>query len=569
MATQSRWILGRSAAEGQRGMVAAKTSLAAEAGAKVLANGGNAVDAAVTTAATAWVVEPWMNGIGGGGYMIVHKPGEDDTVVEFPMFAAAGVTQDLYPLASKNRDADMFGWALVTDNVNINGPKAVAVPGALAGLAMALEQFGTISLAQALEPAIVYAEEGVPITWHWSHMVARYLPLFNKYEGSQALYLDANGNVPWSLDTRKPLKQRNPDLARILRAIADQGPGAFYEGEPATKISSYLTEQGMPFAASDFANYRAALSKPLVTDYHDHQILSLGGATGCTTMAEALRILEPFHLSGTGHNTTESLHLIAEAFKVAFADRYAYFADPTRVDTPYDALLSDSYLDERRGEISMSAASPARAGDRTALGVTHNLATSIPEYTSGGSTTHLGAMDSSGMAVTLTQTLLNLWGSALVVPGTGIMMNNGMMWFDPEPGRPNSIEGGKKPVSNMSPALLLKDNKAVASLGASGGRRIIGAVAQVAMNLVDHGLDMPEAVLAPRVDASTPEYIVSDRIDAGVIDGLAKLGHRLAISDETLLGADFASPACIQRLESGFVGGVDQYYFPATAVGVD
>ncbi|MGH6752686.1 MAG: gamma-glutamyltransferase, partial [Bradyrhizobium sp.] len=351
-------------------MVAAKTSLAAQAGAAVLAKGGNAVDAAVTTAATAWVVEPWMNGLGGGGYMIVHKPGEADTVVEFPMIAASGVTQDLYPLLTKDRDAGMFGWALVVDNVNINGPKSIAVPGALAGLAMALEKFGTISLAHALEPAIIYAEEGVPITWHWSLEVARYLPLFNKYEGSRALYLDANGNVPWSLDTRNPLKQRNPDLARILRAIADQGPGAFYEGEPAARISSYLTEQGMPFAASDFSNYRAALSKPLVTEYHDHQILALGGATGGTTMTEALRILEPFHLSGTGHNATESLHLFAEAFKVAFADRYAYFADQTRVDTPYDALLSDAYLDDRRGAISMSAASPARAGDRAALGIT-------------------------------------------------------------------------------------------------------------------------------------------------------------------------------------------------------
>jgi gamma-glutamyltranspeptidase/glutathione hydrolase len=550
-------------------MVAAKTSLAAQAGAAVLAKGGNAVDAAVTTAATAWVVEPWMNGLGGGGYMIVHQPGLGNTVVEFPMIASAGVTQDLYPLVTKDRDAGMFGWAVVVDNVNINGPKSIAVPGALAGLALALEQFGTISLARALEPAIAYAEDGVPITWHWSLEVARYLPLFNKYEGSRALYLDSTGNTPWSLDTRKPLKQRNPDLARILRAIADQGPGAFYEGEPAAKIASYLTANGMPMAESDFANYKAVLSKPLVTDYHDHQILSLGGATGGTTMTEALRILEPFHLSSTGHNSAESLHLIAESFKVAFADRYAYLADPTYVETPYDALLSDPYLDDRRAAISATTASPARAGDRAALGVTHNLSTSIPEYTSGGSTTHLGAMDSSGMAVTLTQTLLNLWGSAVVVPGTGIMLNNGMMWFDPEPGRPNSIAGGKKPVSNMSPALLLKDGKAVASLGASGGRRIIGAVAQISMNLVDHELGIAEAVAAPRVDMSTPEFIVSDRIDAKVIAEIRTLGHTVAVSDETLLGADFASPACIQHTGTGFTGGVDQYYFPATAAGVD
>jgi gamma-glutamyltranspeptidase/glutathione hydrolase len=550
-------------------MVAAKTSLAAQAGAAVLAKGGNAVDAAVTTAAVAWVVEPWMNGLGGGGYMIVHQPGAGDSVVEFPMVAPAGATPELFPLAAQDRDTALFGWATVVDNANIHGPKSIAVPGSLAGLALALEKFGTISLAQALEPAIAYAEEGVPITWHWSYEVARYLPLFQKYEGTRAIFLDENGNIPWSADTRRPLRQRNPDLARTLRAIADQGPAAFYEGEPAAKIAAYLSERGMPFAASDFANYRAVLSKPLVTDFHGHQILSLSGASGGTTMTEALRILAPFDLAASGHNTTETLHLIAEAFKIAFADRFAYLADPKFVDTPYDALLSEDYLGDRRSAISRSAASPAKAGDRAQLGVTHNLATSIPEYTSGGSTTHLGAMDASGMAVTVTQTLLSLWGSAVVVPGTGVLMNNGMMWFDPEPGRPNSVEGGKKPVSNMSPALLLKGGEAIASLGASGGRRIIGAVAQVAMNLVDHGLGMQEAVSAPRIDASTPELIVSDRIDAAVIDGLRQLGHRLALSDETLLGSDFASPACIQRLESGFVGGVDQYYFPTTAVGVD
>jgi gamma-glutamyltranspeptidase/glutathione hydrolase len=550
-------------------MVAAKTSLAAEAGAKVLANGGNAVDAAVTTAAVAWVVEPWMNGLGGGGYMIVHQPEGGDSVIEFPMVAAAGVLADQYPLVTRDRDAAMFGWATVVDNANIHGPKSVAVPGSLAGIALALEKFGTISLAQALEPAIAYAEAGVPITWHWSYEVARYLPLFQKYEGTRAVFLDENGHVPWSLDTRHPRLQRNPELARTLRAIADQGPGAFYEGEPAATIAAYLSDHGLPITPSDFANYRATLSEPLATDFHGHQVLSLGGASGGTTVTEALRLLAPFDLATSGHNTTETLHLIAEAFKVAFADRFAYLADPNFVECPHEALVSEAYLNERRAGISASAATPARAGDRATLGVKHSLATSIPEYTSGGSTTHLGAMDASGMAVTLTQTLLSLWGSAVVVPGTGVLMNNGMMWFDPEPGRPNSIEGGKRPLSNMSPALLLKNGEAVASLGASGGRRILGAVAQVAMNLIDHGLEMQEAVSAPRIDVSTPELIVSDRIDAGVIDDLRRLGHRLAISDETLLGADFASPACIQRQDNGFAGGVDQYYFPATAVGVD
>ncbi len=333
---------------------------------------------------------------------------------------------------------------------------------------------------------------------------------------------------------------------------------------------SYLNEQGALFTADDFASYQATVVEPLRTSFHGHELLTLRDATGGPTLTESMRLLAPFDLKASGHNSPETLHLLAESFKIAFADRFTYLADPDHVDTPYENLLSDAYLDERRCGISTDAASPARAGDRSTLGVTHDLAPSMPEYTSGGSTTHLGAFDDSGMAVTLTQTLLSLWGSRVVVPGTGVMMNNGMMWFDPEPGRPNSVGGGKRPLSNMCPALILKDGQAFASLGASGGRKIINCVAQLAMNLVDHGFDMQEATAAPRIDASTPELIVSERIASATIDQLRSLGHNLVISEETLLPGDFASPANIQRLADGsFRGGVDQFYFPATAVGVD
>ena len=356
-----------------------------------------------------------------------------------------------------------------------------------------------------------------------------------------------------------------------MRAIADQGIEAFYEGEPAETIVSYLNDNGACFSIDDFASYKATVVEPLRTGYHGYELLTGREATGGTTLAQSMRLLAPFDIAASGHNSAETLHILAEAFKIAFADRFTYFADPAHVDTPFEALLSDAYLDERRAGIKRDAVSPARAGDRATLGVTHNLAPSMPEYTSGGSTTHLGAIDGDGMAVTITQTLLSLWGSRVVVPGTGIVMNNGMMWFDPEPGRPNSIGGGgKRPLSNMAPALLLKDGQAVASLGASGGRKIINCIAQLAMNLVDHGFEMQAATEAPRIDASTPDLIVSSRIDPATIDQLGKLGHKILLSDETLLGGDFASPANIQRVADGsFRGGMDQFYFPATAVGVD
>jgi gamma-glutamyltranspeptidase/glutathione hydrolase len=476
----------------------------------------------------------------------------------------------MFPLAQQARDKELFGWASVVDQMNVFGPKSVAVPGSLAGLALALDKFGTISLAQALEPAIALAEEGVPVTWHWSKWVARDRALLNRYPGSRDIYLDANGEAPWSLDELNPLRVRNPDLARTLRAIADQGPGAFYEGETAATIAAYLAEQGSPFTKDDFAAYQARIVEPNIIDYHGYQLVTPAGPNGGTTLTAGMRLLAGFDIAGSGHNTAESLHLIAESFKVAFADRFAYLADPDHVETPYEALLSAGYLDERRSGITPDVAAAARAGDRSALGVSHQLATSVPEYTSGGSTTHLGTMDDSGMAVSLTQTLLSLWGSRVVAPGTGVLLNNGMMWFDPEPGRPNSVGGRKRPVANMSPALLVKDGEAIASLGASGGRKIICCVAQLAMNLADHGMTMQPATSAPRIDMSTPSLMVSDRIDAGVIDALRSKGHRLTVHDETLMGGDFASPANVQRLPNGtFTGGVDPYYFPAVATGVD
>jgi gamma-glutamyltranspeptidase/glutathione hydrolase len=511
-----------------------------------------------------------MNGLGGGGFMVVHRPGESPAVVEFPMVAPKAATPEMFPLAPQARDRELFGWASVVDNRNVYGPTSVAVPGSLAGLALALDTYGSISLAEALEPAIALAEEGVPVTWHWSQWVGRDRALLSRYPGSREIFLDANGEAPWTLDDLNPVRAANPDLARTLRAIADQGIGAFYEGETAERMAAYLAEQGAPFSKEDFAAYKARIAEPYVTEYNGHQLVAVAGASGGTTLTEGMRLLAGLDIAGAGHNSAEALHLIAESFKIAFADRFAYLADPDHMEVPYEALVSSGYLDERRAGISPDVAAPARAGDRAALGVSHTLATSVPEYTSGGSTTHLSVMDDSGMAVSLTQTLLSLWGSRVVVPGTGVMMNNGMMWFDPEPGRPNSVGGGKRPVANMAPALLLKDGEAVAALGASGGRKIICCVAQLAMNLADHGMTMQPATSAPRIDMSTPNLMVSDRIDAGVIETLRSKGHRLTVHDETLLGGDFASPANVQRLPDGvFTGGVDPYYFPAVATGVD
>src|SRR5215218_1643772 len=314
VAERSQWQVGRTEAVANNGMVAAKTPQAADAGAEVLRRGGNAVDAAAACAFACWVVEPWMNGIGGGGYMVIHDPATGETqTVEFPMVAPSGATERMFPLKSTERDAALFGWPTVVDNANIVGPRAVAVPGAVAGLALALERFGTISLAEAMAPAIRWAEEGFPVTWHTTFKITHDLATLRTDAGSAAIFLDSAG-VPWiTLDESNPVLICQPDLAATMRTIADHGPRAFYEGEIAQKIVSYLRSAGGVFAERDFAGYEAKIVPAIKVGYRGHVFASIGKAPGGTTLAESMRLRVGFDLAGRGHNTPESVHVRAEA----------------------------------------------------------------------------------------------------------------------------------------------------------------------------------------------------------------------------------------------------------------
>ncbi len=569
MASTSRWRLGRYEAVSEAGVVAAKTPLAAEFGSRVLQNGGNAVDAAVVTAAVAGVVEPWMNGLGGGGFLVRHdsKRGES-SVVSYPMVAPQSATPDMFPLSGGKPDAELFGWPSVVGGANLLGSTSICVPGTVAGLALSLQKYGTYSFAEALNPAIDLAREGFPVSWHTSMEIARDLANLRKFEATEAL-LCPNGIVPWSASQDNPTLLKQQDLARTMETLAKDGPRAFYEGEIPERTIAYLNGTGANYALDDFANYKATIDDALSITYNGHKIVTTGKGSGGPTLAESLGLLDGFDLAQVPHNSVEALHLCAQAFAIAFADRFAYLADPNFVDVPIEALLSDAYLDARCEEMRQDRIGNIKAGSKEQLGVAHALAGSMPDYSSGGSTTHLSVIDKDGVAVSLTQTLLSLWGSRVTIPGLGLIMNNGMMWFDPEPGRPNSIEGGKKPVANMSPAIVTRNDEAVAALGASGGRRILNCVAQIAMNLIDHDFSMQEAVTSPRIDRSTAALNISSRMPKSTVDGLFALGHRVSLRDETLFFGDFASPACVQRTDTGELrGGVDPFYFPATAQGI-
>jgi gamma-glutamyltranspeptidase / glutathione hydrolase len=566
-ASPSPWVVTRPTVTGRRGAVAAKTPDAVAAGLAVLEQGGNAIDAAVATAFAAGVAEPWMNGIGGGGFLVAWLAKEGRSVaVDYPMRSPAGATPEMFPLAGTAPDAALFGWPATVDNANVVGQRAVAIPGTVDGLALALERFGTLSLAEVLEPAIATAERGFEVTWHTTLTIAKDIANLSRFPATAQVYLNDAGHPPVTMQQTAPKRICNPDLARTLRGIARNGPRWFYESEIAETFAAHLREHGGTHTADDFRRYRAREIAPRVVSYGDQKVHTVPGPSGGSTLAQMLRVVDRLDLGSCGHNTPQALHLLAQIGRRAYADRFTWFADPDHVDVPWEAFLSDEYVAAMAESITEAPAGKPAAGTREQLGITHDLAASVQEYMKDGSTTHLSAIDGDGNAVSITQTLLAAWGSRVTVPGTGVLFNNGMMWFDPEPGRPNSVAGDKVPLSNMAPVVITGGNAARAALGSSGGRKIAFHNLQVTRNVVDHGMGMQAAIDAPVIDISTPLLVASSHLPAETLDALRALGHDVSPRDPSRSTGDFASPAGVLIRDDGTLeGGADPWYYPASA----
>ncbi|MDQ2653459.1 MAG: gamma-glutamyltransferase [Chloroflexota bacterium] len=552
MSSRTTWRYDRDEATSPHGVVAAKHELAAEAGAEVLREGGNAIDAVVAAGFVAGVVEPFMSGLGGGGFLVAHFPERDERIlVDHPMVAPAAATPGMYALAESGNDADMFGWRKVEGDANIHGHLAAAVPGTVAGLALALEEFGTLSRQRVLAPAIKHAADGFHVTWHTALMIGLDLALLNRFPATRATFTD-NGFVPTPYPGwRKPLRQ--PELAETLRLVADQGAQAFYEGAPARAIAAEMRDHGGLISEADLAGYRPVVTEPLRGSYRGYEVLTSPPASGGPTVLETLNLIEQANLSGMGHNSDEALHWIAEACLQAFTDRLALLGDPAFVAAPWEALISKRYAADQVATFSPdSLRNPAPA-----------LPTPMPRM----NTTHVSAIDRWGNSASLTSTLLGGWGSGVTVPGTGVLLNNGMMWFDPVPGRPNSIAGGKRPLANMAPMILLDENRAFLSLGAMGGRRILNALPQIVANVVDYNMGMQAAISAPRIDCSTGAVQASSRIPPDTLAALRRIGHTVEIIEEDMLSFEFGSPVGVQN-DSGTLRGGANLYYPAMAIAV-
>ncbi len=569
--SQSPWHVTRPAVTSTRGIVAAKAPDAVAAGLAMLERGGNAIDAAVATAFAVGVAEPWMNGLGGGGFLVAWLASEGRSIaIEYPMLSPAGATEDMFPLANTAPDASLFGWPSTVDNANVVGHRSVAIPGTVDGLAMALERYGTLSLAEVMAPAIEIAERGFEVTWHTTNTISRDIANLSRFPATAAIFLDAAGRAPVTMQQATPTQIRNPDLARTLRGIAENGPRWFYESEIAETFASHMREHGGTHTADDFCDYHAREADARSVRYGDHVVHTVGGPSGGSTIAEMMLVLDRLGAHAWEHNAPEALHRLAQVGRRVYADRFTYFGDPAHVDVPWEAFLSEDYIASIANGISDGPAGKPCAGTREQLGVTHDLAASVQEYMKDGSTTHLSVADGDGNVVSITQTLLAGWGSRVVVPGTGVLFNNGMMWFDPEPGRPNSVAGGKIPLSNMAPLVVSAGEQARATIGSSGGRKIAFQNTQVTLNVLDHGMGMQAAIDAPVIDISTPLLVASSLLPGATIEALRALGHDVAVRDPSRMTGDFASPTGVLRHDDGTLeGGADPWYYPASVGAVE
>jgi gamma-glutamyltranspeptidase/glutathione hydrolase len=491
-------------ARGSRGMVVTNHPLASAAGAEMLAAGGNAVDAAVAALFALGVVEPMMVGCLGAGHALLRLAGGAHTVIDSYTTAPAAARPDMYrPLSDRWPD-----YMEADGRENSVGLRSVGVPGTLKGWCEMLARFGTLPLATALEPALRHAERGFRVTGYLAECIAEAAADLARFPESARVFLPGG----------RPLRRGDllvqPDHAATLRIIAAEGPATLYGGALGRRVVEHMEREGGLIALDDLATYATVERAPVRGSYRGFEVIGAAPPTGGGIhLVQILNILEGSDVAGLGYGTADGIHLVAEALKIAFADRAAATGDPAFVDVPVARLVAKEYAAARRDEIDMAKAAAPRAGV-PAAGPPH--------------TTHLTVADGDGNVVAATQTINSLFGSKAMVPGTGLLLNNTMALFDPHPGHALSVAPGKRMTSSMAPTILLRDGRPRAALGLPGGVRIFASVLQALLNLIDHGMSLQEAVEAPRVFTQGQELEVEPAVPEAVRSELAARGHVVA-----------------------------------------
>jgi gamma-glutamyltranspeptidase/glutathione hydrolase len=507
------YSLDAAAVQATHGMVISTDRYASDVGVAVLRSGGNAIDAAVATAFALAVVNPEAGNIGGGGFMVIRLADGTTAALDFRERAPAAASHDMY--LDENGE--------LTDESRV-GHRAVGVPGSVAGLWQAHQRYGSLPWRDLVEPAIDLAE-GFEVSERQARSLRYYAEDLAEYPGTAEIFLRA-GEPPGVGDT---LVQA--DLADTLRRIQEAGRDGFYSGATARLIVAEMQRHGGLITEQDLASYEAAWREPVEFTYRDHKIIAMPPtSSGGLTLALMAKILEGYELSDMPWHSAQMVHLLAEAWKRAYADRNEYLGDPDFVDIPGERLISAEYGAERRAGISLQRATPS-------LDVTPGLGPYVAEE----NTTHFSVVDAAGNAVSMTTTINSFYGIKAVVEGAGFLPNNEMDDFAAQPGTPNmfglvqgeanAIAPGKRMLSAMTPTIVLRPNGSLLLVvGSPGGATIITNVFQNIMNVVDYGMTLIEAVHAPRLHHQhLPDRIDYERgaLDAATISALEAMGHTL------------------------------------------
>jgi gamma-glutamyltranspeptidase/glutathione hydrolase len=524
-----------------RGMVASQEATATRVGVDVLRRGGNAVDAAVAVGFALAVTLPRAGNIGGGGFMLVHLAERDETVaIDYRETAPAASTPTMF--LGPNGEPD--------PRLSRDSGLAAGVPGTVAGLAEAHRRYGSgrFSLAELIQPAIRLARDGIAVEEDLADSLPRAAARLGRFPSSRRIFLKADGTA---LGRGDMLVQA--DLARSLEAIAQRGPAGFYEGTTAQRIVAALAAHGGIMTPQDFSAYRPVIRDVVRGTYRDYAIASMPPpSSGGVHLVQLLNLLEPLDLGTKGHNSAETIHLMAEAMKLAYADRAQYLGDPDSVAVPVRGLTSRAYADRLRPLIDPARARPSadiRPGD--------------PAPHEGEQTTHFSVVDQWGNAVANTYTLNFSYGLGLVAEGTGILLNNEMDDFAAKAGATNAfglVQGaanlpgpGRRPLSSMTPTILFRDGRVAMVTGSPGGSRIITITLQTILNVIDHRMNVAEAVIAPRIHHQwLPDAIDAEGgISPDTLRLLTERGHRIVPR------AAFGNVNAIIAVPGGWAGASD------------
>ncbi|MEL0152707.1 MAG: gamma-glutamyltransferase [Halieaceae bacterium] len=505
-----------------RGLVSGPEKLASEAGLEMLKKGGNAVDAAVATGFALAVTLPRAGNIAGGGFMLVHLAESDKQVfIDYREMAPAGASRDMF----LNEDGT------VNKRKAYNSVSAAGIPGTVAGLIHALENYGTLDLKTVIQPAIDLAAQGfeVPAALHLNLRSAS--KRLARNDEANRVYLGGTGTAPAMGSLFK-----QPDLAATLKRVRDKGFDGFYKGKTAELIAAEMQRGGGVMNVDDLASYRAIEREPVRSSFRGYDIVSAPPpSSGGVHVSQILKLLEPYPIEEMGHNSAAYLHLLIESMKLAYADRSEYLGDPDRTGIPVKALTSDAYLDGRRALIQDDVATPSEL-----------IKPGSVDDNESTETTHFSIVDQYGNVVTNTYTINFSFGSGIVVPGTGMLLNNEMDDFAAKPGSPNgyglvqgeanAVAAGSRPLSSMTPTMVFKNGKPWVATGSPGGSRIITAVAQTLLNLMAFDMTLGMATSSPRIHHQwMPDMaMVEPGISADTVNILEASKHKILRSNSTI-----------------------------------